>query len=430
MAQAASGCEPDVILMDLVMPALDGIGAMRELRGAARPARVIVLTSFLDDERLMPAIAGGRRRLPAQGRRARRAARAMRTAHAGEAPLDPTARRGCASARPPRAPRPSRAADRREREVLELIARGLPNKGIALELGIAEKTVKTHVGHLLAKLGVTDRTQAALSVRSGLSASGPSDARTGPRTNYRWKTGPRRTYRRGHANSDHHRSLPRARIGARRGRWRTGWRLVIDARGAHELAAAAATQLEAVSTTVAAIAGDVADDWHRGALVDARRRRRSTCSSTTPARSAPARSRSWRDYPLDELRAGLRRQRHRAARAESSWRCRCSRRGGRIVNITSDAAVEPYEGWGGYGSSKAALEQLTAILAAEQPDAARLRRRPGRHAHQMHQEAFPGEDISDRPPPEESVPGLLELIEGELPSGRYRARESAPVSAA
>ena len=94
-----------------------------------------------------------------------------------------------------------------------------------------------------------------------------------------------------------------------------------------------------------------------------------------------------------------------------------------IVNVTSDAAVEPYEGWGGYGSAKAALEQLTAILAAEQPDVRVYTVDPGDMRTQMHQEAFPGEDISDRPPPEESVPGVVELIESGLPSGRYRARE-------
>ena len=96
--------------------------------------------------------------------------------------------------------------------------------------------------------------------------------------------------------------------------------------------------------------------------------------------------------------------------------------GGAIINVTSDAAVEPYDGWGGYGSSKAALDQLTAILAAEQPHLHVYAVDPGDMRTRMHQEAFPGEDISDRPPPEESVPGLLALIDGELPSGRYQAR--------
>ncbi len=99
----------------------------------------------------------------------------------------------------------------------------------------------------------------------------------------------------------------------------------------------------------------------------------------------------------------------------------------RIVNITSDAAVEAYGGWGGYGSSKAALEQLSAVLAAEHPELRVYAVDPGDMRTQMHQDAFPGEDISDRPPPEESVPGLLELIGGHLPSGRYRARDLAPV---
>src|SRR5215212_5843688 len=98
--------------------------------------------------------------------------------------------------------------------------------------------------------------------------------------------------------------------------------------------------------------------------------------------------------------------------------------GAAILNVSSDAAVEPYEGWGGYGSSKAALEQISAILAVEHHELRVYTVDPGDMRTQMHQEAFPGEDISDRPPPEESVPGLLALIEGELPSGRYRASET------
>jgi len=102
--------------------------------------------------------------------------------------------------------------------------------------------------------------------------------------------------------------------------------------------------------------------------------------------------------------------------------------GAAVPNVTSDAAVEPYAGWGGYGSSKAALEQLTLILAAEPPALRVYAVDPGDMRTRMHQEAFPGEDISDRPAPEESVPGLLALIGGELPSGRYRAREPSGVT--
>jgi NAD(P)-dependent dehydrogenase (short-subunit alcohol dehydrogenase family) len=100
-----------------------------------------------------------------------------------------------------------------------------------------------------------------------------------------------------------------------------------------------------------------------------------------------------------------------------------------ILDITSDAAVEPYAGWGGYGSSKAALEQLTAILATEQPQLRVYGVDPGDMRTQTYQEAFPGEDVSHLPLPEASVPGLLALIEGSLPSGRYRARELVSVEA-
>jgi NAD(P)-dependent dehydrogenase (short-subunit alcohol dehydrogenase family) len=97
--------------------------------------------------------------------------------------------------------------------------------------------------------------------------------------------------------------------------------------------------------------------------------------------------------------------------------------GGCIINVTSDAGVEPYEGWGGYGSSKAALEQVSAILGAERPDLRVYAVDPGDMRTQMHQEAFPGDDISDRPLPEVSVPGFLSLIEGDRQSGRYVARQ-------
>ena len=103
--------------------------------------------------------------------------------------------------------------------------------------------------------------------------------------------------------------------------------------------------------------------------------------------------------------------------------------GARIINVTSDAGVQPYAGWCGYGSSKAALEQFSAILAAENPTFRVYWVDPGDMRTQMHQAAFPGEDISDRPLPEVSVPGFIELLEGDRPSGRYEARALIPATA-
>jgi DNA-binding NarL/FixJ family response regulator len=164
---------PDVILMDLVMPRLDGVGAMRELRTAAPDARVIVLTSFLDDERLLPAIQAGAAGYLMKDVEPAELARAVRAAHAGDAVLDPTVAarvvRAIADGATPGMPLSPERLTRREHQVLTLIAHGHSNKRIALELGIAEKTVKAHVGRVLAKLGVADRTQAALlAVQQGL----------------------------------------------------------------------------------------------------------------------------------------------------------------------------------------------------------------------------------------------------------------------
>jgi DNA-binding NarL/FixJ family response regulator len=173
----ADRLRPDVILMDLVMPKLDGVGAMRELRRRTPASRVIVLTSFTEDDRLLPAIQAGAAGYLLKHVEPRELARAVRAAHAGEALLDPAvgARLVEEVAARPGSGQHDGARERltaREREVLELIAHGFSNKRIARELGIAEKTVKTHVGHVLAKLGVADRTQAALhAVRSGLAGS-------------------------------------------------------------------------------------------------------------------------------------------------------------------------------------------------------------------------------------------------------------------
>jgi DNA-binding NarL/FixJ family response regulator len=173
--ERAEQLDPDVILMDLVMPNRDGVSAMQELRERAPRSRVIVLTSFLEDDRLLPALEAGAAGYLLKNSQPAELARAVRAAHAGDAIIDPTVAARLVQALSERTPAGARDAASlehltgREREVLALIARGRSNKRIAFELGISEKTVKTHVGHVLAKLGVTDRTQAAvLAVQTGL----------------------------------------------------------------------------------------------------------------------------------------------------------------------------------------------------------------------------------------------------------------------
>ena len=197
-----------------------------------------------------------------------------------------------------------------------------------------------------------------------------------------------------------------------------GWNLVIDARGEAPLAEAAATL--ALRTTVVAVAGDVADEAHRRVLVGAAADLGGLDLVVNNASLlGPSPQPRLADYPLDALADVYRVNVLAPLRLVQLALPLLRRSGGRIVNVTSDAGVEPYEGWGGYGSSKAALEQLSNVLAAEHPDLRIYWVDPGDMNTQMHQEAYPGEDISDRPPPEASVPGLLELVEGDRPSGRY-----------
>jgi NAD(P)-dependent dehydrogenase (short-subunit alcohol dehydrogenase family) len=188
-----------------------------------------------------------------------------------------------------------------------------------------------------------------------------------------------------------------------------GWRLVIDARDAGPLEAAAAGLPD-----VLALPGDVADPGHRRALVEAAGGQIDLLVNNASL-LGPSPQPALADYPLDVLEEVYRVNVFAPLALIQLALPRI------VLNITSDAAVEPYEGWGGYGSSKAALEQLTAILAAEHPDRRVYAIDPGDMNTRMHQEAFPGEDISDRSAPEERVPGLLALIEGDLPSGRYSA---------
>jgi two-component system, NarL family, response regulator LiaR len=167
---AVEAHEPDVVLMDLVMPGVGGVEAIRRLRELRPETRVLVLTSFLDDEKLFPAVRAGAAGYLLKDVEPAELVRAIHTVADGEALLHPAvAARLMEEFSATERPAAEEALTAREREVLQLIARGLPNKLIARELEIAEKTVKTHVSSILSKLGLTDRTQAALyAVRTGL----------------------------------------------------------------------------------------------------------------------------------------------------------------------------------------------------------------------------------------------------------------------
>ena len=203
-----------------------------------------------------------------------------------------------------------------------------------------------------------------------------------------------------------------------------GWNLIIDARGADALEAA---RVELSSTTsVIAIPGDVTDPAHRRLLVEAAQKLGPLDLLVNNASIlGPSPQPALLEYPLDVLEQ-VYRTNVIAPLALLQALHQHLKPGACIINITSDAGVEAYEGWGGYGSSKAALEQLSHILAAESPQWRVYWVDPGDMRTQMHQEAFPGEDISDRPLPEVSVPGLLALINGTHPSGRYAARALSP----
>jgi NAD(P)-dependent dehydrogenase (short-subunit alcohol dehydrogenase family) len=206
---------------------------------------------------------------------------------------------------------------------------------------------------------------------------------------------------------------------------RDRWALVIDGRDAADLQRAADELSEL--TRVVAVAGDVSDPGHRSALGAAAGERIDLLVNNASV-LGPSPQPSLMRYPLEQLER-VYDVNVFAPLALAQLVLPHLRAGAAVINITSDAAVEPYEGWGGYGSAKAALEQLSAILAAEHPALRIYAVDPGDMRTRMHQEAFPGEDISDRPPPEDSVPGLRYLIDGAVPSGRYRARELAEVGA-
>ena len=200
-----------------------------------------------------------------------------------------------------------------------------------------------------------------------------------------------------------------------------GWSVVVDGRAGDDLMTAI-SDVTGPGQAVA-IPGDVTDPDHRQQLAQA-------AAGKGPVRLivnnasylGPSPQPVLQNYPLDTLRRVYEVNTVAPLALIQVLRPLMTEAGGVIINITSDAGVEGYAGWGGYGSSKAALEQLSRVLAAEQPQLRVYWVDPGDMNTRMQQEAFPGEDVSDRPPPEESVPGLLELAKGELPSGRYQAR--------
>lgn len=199
-----------------------------------------------------------------------------------------------------------------------------------------------------------------------------------------------------------------------------GWNLIIDARDASILEEARSSL--ALRTKVAAITGDIADPLHRSALVQVAREWGGVDAVVNNASIlGPSPQPSLLQYPLQELeRVYLVNAISPLALIQEVFPF--LKQGACIINVTSDAGVEAYEGWGGYGSSKAALEQISNILAAELSQFRVYWVDPGDMRTDLHQQAFPGEDISDRPLPKVSVPGFLALLTGSLPSGRYQAR--------
>jgi len=200
------------------------------------------------------------------------------------------------------------------------------------------------------------------------------------------------------------------------------WNLVLDARGGEALQAAA--EELSPKTQVVAVTGDVADEAHRAELVEAARALGGPDLLVNNASIiGPSPQPKLADYPLDDFWAVYEvNVTAPLALIQAALPLLTQSPQGRILNVTSDAGVEGYEGWGGYGSSKAALEQMSKVLAAEHPELHVWWVDPGDMNTQTLQEAYPGEDVSDRPPPEESVPGILKLIDDDAPSGRYEAR--------
>jgi NAD(P)-dependent dehydrogenase (short-subunit alcohol dehydrogenase family) len=207
-----------------------------------------------------------------------------------------------------------------------------------------------------------------------------------------------------------------------------GYRIIVDARDGDALRAAMASLDTPAAMTV--IPGDVADPAHRAALARAAGELGGADllvnnAGTLGASPLPALA----DYPVEDLRTSFEVNVIAPIALTQLLLPSLRERGGAVLNVTSDAAVEAYDGWGGYGAAKAALEQASNVLAAEETVVRVWWVDPGDMRTQMHQDAFPGEDISDRPLPGAVIPALRRLVAERLPSGRYRAAELQPATA-
>ena len=214
---------------------------------------------------------------------------------------------------------------------------------------------------------------------------------------------------------------------------RRGWSLVVDARdpGALERAARSLHAVVAPGAGLSALAGDVTDPSHRRALVAAAEALGGLDLLVNNASTlGPTPLPDLEDSPLQGLRRVLEvNVVAPLALVQEARRLLRRSPAPAVLNVTSDASVEAYRGWGAYGLSKAALDHLGAVLAVEEPQWAVWAVDPGDMRTDMHQAAFPGEDISDRPLPEEVVPSIVRLVEARPPSGRYRAAELARAGA-